>query len=84
MHSHAEQAANAPMAARMRAATRVLCAHGYVLMQDSCPGCDAEAEAPHVADPVTVRPSWNNRPFKRCRRCALVPSHRIHTAGGGS
>lgn len=57
---------------------RPLCAHDYVLMQDSCPGCDAERERPHQADPVTVRPRWANRDMRRCRRCALVPSDRIH------
>jgi hypothetical protein len=59
----------------------VLCAHHYGLMRDSCPGCDAEQEVPHEADPVTVRPTWAKRDMRRCRRCALVPSHAIHRAG---
>ncbi|MHC3392053.1 hypothetical protein ACLQ2E_21700 [Streptomyces lavendulocolor] len=63
-------------------ADRVLCAHGYVLMQDSCPGCDHESETPHQADPVRVVPSWTSTPHKRCRRCSLRPSDRIHTKGG--
>ncbi|WP_326797467.1 hypothetical protein OG946_20270 [Streptomyces sp. NBC_01808] len=54
------------------------CAHGYGLMRDSCPGCDAEQERPHDADPVTLRPSYAKRPMRRCRRCALVPSNPIH------
>ncbi|MFJ5804813.1 hypothetical protein [Streptomyces sp. NPDC093093] len=61
---------------------RVLCAHGYVLMQDSCPCCDAEQETPHQADPVRVVPSWTSTPHTRCRRCSLRPSDRIHTKGG--
>lgn len=59
---------------------RVRCAHDYWLMQDSCPGCDHEQETPHEADPVTVRPRWAKRDMRRCRRCALVPSHKIHRA----
>lgn len=59
---------------------RVRCAHDYWLMQDSCPGCDAEQETPHEADPVTVRPTYAKRDMRRCRRCALVPSHAIHSA----
>lgn len=58
--------------------TRPLCAHGYVLMQDSCPGCDHATETPHPADPVSVRPSWATRDYRRCRRCAQIPSHPIH------
>jgi hypothetical protein len=60
---------------------RVLCAHGYVLMQDSCPGCDHEAETPHQGDPVKVVPSWTSTPHTRCRRCSLRPSDLIHTKG---
>lgn len=56
------------------------CAHGYILMQDSCPGCDAEQETPHTADPVAVLPRWAPRGMIRCRRCSLAPSHRIHRA----
>lgn len=59
---------------------RIQCAHGYVLMQDSCPGCDAEQDTPHEADPVTVRPRWAKGTMRRCRRCALRPSHYIHKA----
>jgi uncharacterized Zn finger protein len=62
----------------MSAAKRVLCAHNYVLMQDSCPGCDAEGETSHTAEPVKVKPSWATRVLTRCRRCSQVPSHRIH------
>ncbi|MEU5557383.1 hypothetical protein AB0H47_14850 [Streptomyces globisporus] len=47
-------------------------------MQDSCPGCDAEQEQPHQAEPVDVVPSWTPRRHRRCRRCSLVASHRIH------
>ncbi|SDM76340.1 hypothetical protein SAMN05444921_11312 [Streptomyces wuyuanensis] len=61
---------------------RVLCAHGYVLMQDSCPGCDHESENPHPADAVSVVPSWSDRSHTRCRRCGKRPSNRIHTKGG--
>ncbi|MFE7316427.1 hypothetical protein ACFU7T_25545 [Streptomyces sp. NPDC057555] len=61
----------------MTAAT-VRCAHDYGLLRDSCPGCDAEQERPHQADPVRVIPSWTHRPYRRCRRCALRPSHPIH------
>ncbi|MGW7514804.1 hypothetical protein ACWGJ2_04350 [Streptomyces sp. NPDC054796] len=61
----------------------VLCAHGYGLLRDSCPGCDAAEERPHTADPVTVRPSWAKRAMRRCRRCAQVPSARIHKQATG-
>lgn len=63
---------------------RVLCAHGYVLMQDSCPCCDREQETPHEADPVAVHPRWAKRPLRRCRRCSLVTAHQIHRGGGAS
>lgn len=54
------------------------CAHGYGLMRDSCPGCDAEQEREHVADPVRVKPAWARQWMRRCRRCGFVASHRIH------
>jgi hypothetical protein len=57
---------------------KVNCAHGYVLMQDSCPGCDRMEEAQHKADPVAVIPSWTGRAHTRCRVCSLVPSARVH------
>jgi uncharacterized Zn finger protein len=57
---------------------RVLCAHGYVLMQDSCPGCDHMGETPHVADVVRVVPSWTATVHRRCRQCGLVGSAKIH------
>lgn len=60
--------------------TVVDCAHGYGLLRDSCPGCDAEQETPHDADPVTLRPEWAKRDMRRCRRCTLRPSHPIHKA----
>jgi len=63
---------------------RVRCVHGYVLMQDSCPGCDAESERPHPADMVTVRAEWMKRPGRRCRRCSLTERASVHrTAEGG-
>lgn len=57
---------------------RPLCAHGYFLMQDSCPGCDAEKEIPHPAIPIRVKPSWAKHFHTRCQRCSQRPSHRIH------
>lgn len=66
------------------APARVHCTHRYVLLQDSCPGCDAEQERPHPADPVTVRPAWATRDMYRCRRCTLPPSARIHRAGSST
>lgn len=57
---------------------RVLCAHEYVLMQDSCPGCDHEGYTPHPADVVPVRPRWAKRTLRRCRRCGQVGSARVH------
>ncbi|MFC8584205.1 hypothetical protein ACFUGD_06570 [Streptomyces sp. NPDC057217] len=61
--------------------TRPRCAHGYVLAQDSCPGCDAEQERPHKADPVTVRPEWAKRDRRVCRECGHSPAHKIHRTG---
>jgi hypothetical protein len=58
-----------------------LCAHGYGLMRDSCPGCDAEQERTHDAEPVKVKPRWARGTMTRCRRCALIPSHPIHRPG---
>ncbi|MFJ2196935.1 hypothetical protein [Streptomyces violaceusniger] len=69
-----------PITAATATPERVRCAHNYLLMQDSCPGCDAEQETPHEADPVAVRPRWAKGDMRRCRRCALVPSHAIHRA----
>lgn len=63
---------------------RTRCAHGYFLMQDSCPGCDAEQEREHAADPVRVRPDWARQWMRRCRRCGLTPSHRIHIIPEGT
>ena len=62
--------------------SRVLCAHGYYLLQDSCPGCDHECETPHEAEPVKVKPGWAMRVMTRCRRCGGVASDRIHKTGG--
>lgn len=62
-----------------REVKKVLCDHGYFLMQDSCPGCDHMGETPHVADPVTVQPSWAKRNMRRCLKCGKAPSHRIHS-----
>lgn len=62
--------------------SRVRCAHGYVFLQDSCPGCDSEGETPHEAEPVQVKPGWAMRVMTRCRRCGEIPSHRIHQTGG--
>ncbi|MFJ9521242.1 PP2C family protein-serine/threonine phosphatase [Kitasatospora sp. NPDC101801] len=59
---------------------RVLCAHGSVLMQDGCSGCDAAEETPHPADPVRVHPTWAPRALTRCRNCGQPPSRRIHKA----
>lgn len=57
---------------------RVRCAHDYWLMQDSCPGCDAEQERPHAPEMVTVHPEWSNRPIEQCRRCSLRNGAAIH------
>lgn len=76
-----QPAAPAPIEAPAPAVPTVVpCAHGYGLMRDSCPGCDAEQERPHQADPVTIRPEYAKRDMRRCRRCSLVPSHAIHRA----
>jgi len=69
-----------PVDAAPAVPTVVDCAHGYGLLRDSCPGCDAEQETPHDADPVTIRPEWAKRNMRRCRRCTLRPSHPIHKA----
>ena len=59
---------------------RPLCTHGYVMMQDPCPGCDAMQETPHEAVTVHVTPRWSNRAHIRCVHCQRVASNRIHTA----
>jgi hypothetical protein len=56
----------------------VHCDHGYVLMQDSCPGCDAMQETPHVATTTRVTPPWTNRTHIRCTACTRVASAPIH------
>lgn len=54
------------------------CDHGYYLMTDSCPNCDAMEETPHKATPQKVTVPWSRKPYHRCTACALIPSHPIH------
>lgn len=58
-------------------ADKILCDHGYVLMQDSCPGCDAMKERKHKDDMVRVM-GFKGRDVNRCRACGQVASHRMH------
>jgi hypothetical protein len=60
---------------------RVECAHGYVLGQDSCPGCDAAEEQPHHSDPVRVRTS-DGRVLDLCRNCGQPPMRCRRPADG--
>ncbi|WP_331727522.1 protein phosphatase 2C domain-containing protein (plasmid) [Kitasatospora sp. NBC_00374] len=69
-----------PAGAPAASTSRVHCAHGSVLMQDGCPGCDAAEETPHPADPVRVHPVWARRALTRCRTCGQPPGRRIHRA----
>lgn len=59
---------------------RVPCDHGYFLLHDSCPGCDAAEETPHEADPVSVYSPWAKTEVRRCRKCGMSPSHSVHAA----
>lgn len=58
-------------------ADKILCDHGYVLMQDSCPGCDQMSEVRHKDDMVRVM-GFKGRDVNRCRACGQVASHRMH------
>lgn len=62
---------------------RVLCLHGYVLEQDTCPGCDAAQERPHPAELVAVRLLATRRIGKRCRECGGGPRDAAHVTARG-
>lgn len=59
-----------------------LCAHGYVLLQDSCPSCDHYSETPHASEPVTFfytrYGETRRRRYVRCRHCAQIDGARVH------
>lgn len=62
----------------MGEAIGVLCNHGYVLEQETCPGCYQGKETPHGADLVVVALRGSARLGKRCRLCggtARDPQH---------
>ena len=54
------------------------CAHGYILMQDSCPGCDHASENKHAPEMVRVM-GFKGRDVSRCTQCGQVKSHPAHT-----
>ena len=56
---------------------RVLCHHGYVMQQDSCPICD-QADKTHAPDLVVVRSMVNGRLVKRCRHCDRPAKNVLH------
>lgn len=58
---------------------RVRCAHDYWLVQDSCPGCDAEQETPHAPEIVFVT-GFRGRVVKRCMQCGGIASAPQHVA----
>lgn len=58
-------------------AGKLQCAHGYILMQDSCPMCDQASENKHGPDMVRVM-GFNGRPVSRCRQCGQAKSHAVH------
>lgn len=66
----------APAAPAPRHAT---CAHGTVLGQDTCTGCDNASRRPHAAYPVRIRPTWAGKDLLRCRRCGWHPAAAHHT-----
>lgn len=56
---------------------KIKCDHGYVLMQDSCPGCDAAWRTRHTATPVRVM-GFKGRAVMRCTACSLPKGHEVH------
>jgi len=56
---------------------KIPCVHGYILMQDSCPGCDAAREIQHKPD---VRPmlGFKGRMVRRCIVCGQQASDAAH------
>lgn len=57
---------------------KVLCHHGCVMQQDSCPGCESMEDTAHAADMVVVRSMVNGRLVKRCRHCDRPARHDSH------
>lgn len=58
-------------------ADKIQCDHGYVLMQDSCPGCDAMSETKHEPRMVRVM-GFKGRAVRRCTACGEPASHPSH------
>lgn len=58
-------------------AGKLQCDHGYVLMQDSCPGCDAAEDVKHAPAMVRVM-GFKGRPVSRCLACGRARSHQAH------
>lgn len=62
----------------MNDTTKILCDHGYVMLQDSCPNCDHMQETAHAATTVRVNAPWGKRPFTRCTACQQPASASVH------
>lgn len=58
-------------------ADKIQCDHGYVLMQDSCPNCDAMQETKHEPKMVRVM-GFKGRGVRRCTACGQATSHPAH------
>ncbi len=58
-------------------AGKLQCDHGYVLMQDGCPGCDAASEKRHEPKMVRVM-GFKGRPVNRCTACGQAGNHPMH------
>jgi hypothetical protein len=85
MHSHAEQAANAPMAARMRAANASQCPPGVHSMFDPCPG-NCTDPLPDEAFAPELPPAPAERGPNAARRVAQAfadAGHHSHLAAYG-
>lgn len=55
----------------------VECAHGNVLMRDTCAACLVMTDTRHEATPVRVQ-GFKGRAVMRCIRCGLPKGHDVH------
>ena len=58
-------------------AGKIKCDHGYVLMQDGCPGCDAASGKKHAPAMVRVM-GFKGRDVSRCLACGQAKAHQAH------
>lgn len=62
----------------------LICTHGYLLLVDTCFGCDSAAKKTHKSDPVHVVPTDGSPTVVRCRQCGQPASHGAHWTEAGA